>query len=165
MLVAACADTAFAAATRAEYVAQTDPICQAGQRDMRAEAKRQNPAIKRIAAKLQQHADMLTREQEDDLLGKIAAKEFSPTLKVFPRVTTQVAAVAAAPGDQTAVSRWLGARGAYSTLIRKAVHAASRGKTPTYGRLIERATGKLIEGEIPVEGFGFRFCLLSSPQD
>lgn len=132
---------------------------------MRAEAKRQNPGIKKIARKLQQQSDMLSREEEDALLGKLAAKEFAPTLKVFPWVTTQVAAVAPAPTDVTAVSQWLAARRTYSNLISRAVGAAKRGKTPTYNRLIENATGKLIEGEIPVEGFGFRFCLLSSTQD
>jgi hypothetical protein len=156
---------AYGAATRAEYVAQADPICQNGQRDMRAEAKRQNPGVKKIARKLQQQHEMLTGEEENALLGKLAAKEFAPTLKVFPRVTAQIAALAPAPGDLTAVTQWLDARRAYSTLIAKAIRAARRGKTPTYNRLIENATGKLIEGEIPVEGFGFRFCLLSSPQD
>ena len=163
MLVGLGAGTAFAAATRAEYVAQTDPICQAGQRDMRAEAKRQKPGIKKISRRLQ-HED-LSREEENALLGKLAAKEFAPTLKVFPRVTDQIATVAPAPTDVTAVTQWLDARRAYSNHISRAVHAAKRGKTPTYNRLIEDGTAILIEGEIPVEGFGFRFCLLSSPQD
>ena len=156
---------ALGAATRAEYVAQVDPSCEAGQRDMRAEAKRQNPSIKRIARKLQRQAETLGREEENALLGKLAAKEFAPTLKVFPRVTTQIAAVAPAPTDLTAVTQWLDARRAYSNLISRAIRAAKLGKTPTYNRLIENATGRLIEGEIPVETFGFRFCLLSSPQD
>jgi hypothetical protein len=156
---------AHAAATRAEYVAQVDPFCQAGQRDMKAEARRQKPAIKRIRDKLEQEGDTISREQEVALLGKLAAKEFSPTLKVFPRVTAQIAGVAPAPPDVTAVNQWLAARRAYSQLIARAVRAAKQGKTPTYNRLIEKATGKFIEGEIPVEGFGFRFCLLRSPQD
>jgi hypothetical protein len=154
---------AGAAATRAEYVAQVDPICQAGQRDMRVEAKRQNPAIKKIRQKLEQGG--LSRQREELLLGKLAAKEFAPTLKVFPRVTTQITAVVPAPGDESLVAGWLSARQVYSRLIERAIHAARQGKTPTYNRHIENGTAKLIEGEIPVEGFGFRFCLLSSPQD
>lgn len=163
LLLLASAGTAQAVATRAEYVAQLDPVCQAGQGDMKAESKRQNPAIKRIARKLQRES--LSRAQENALLGKLAAKEFSPTIKVFPRVTTQLAAVVPAPGDEAAVSQWLAARRTYSTFIERAVGAAKRGKTPTYNRLIENGTAKLIEGEIPVEGYGFRFCLLSVPQD
>jgi hypothetical protein len=157
--------TAGAAATRAEYVAQVDPICETGQRDMRAEAKRQNPAIKKISRTLQQQRDNLTRERENALLGKLAAKEFKPTLEVFPRVTTQISAVVPAPGDEAAVASWLAARRSYSQHISRAVRAAKRGKTQTYNRFIEEGTAKLIEGEIPVETFGFRFCLLSSPQD
>jgi hypothetical protein len=163
ILVAAGAATASAAATRAEYVAQTDPICQAGQRDMRAESKRQNPATKEIRRQLEQ--EELTRERENALLGKLAAKEFAPTLKVFPRVTTQIAAVAPAPTDVTAVSQWLAARRAYADLIKRAVEVARRGASKKQNFLIEKATGKIVEGEIPVEGFGFRFCILSSPQD
>jgi len=163
--VLSLAAPAFGAATRAEYVAQVDPICQKGQQDMIAEAKRQRPAVKRIRRKLKDLADSLTDEQENALLGKLAAREFSPTLKVFGGVTGQIAAVAPVPTDQTAVTQWLTARRSYLALIQRAIRAARQGKSPRENDLIEKATGVIIEGEIPVEGFGFRFCLLSSPQD
>jgi hypothetical protein len=165
IVLAAAAPAAHAVPTRAEYVALVDPVCQLGQQRMKAQAKRQRPRVKEIAAKLEQQADNLSEKRVVALQGEFTRRVFSPTLRVFPQVTAGIAAVAPAPGDDSAVAGWLGSRRTYLQLIDRAVRAAQRGQTQKQNRLIENATAKLIEGELPVEGFGFRYCLLSSPQD
>ncbi len=164
-VLAAGVSSAHGADTRAEYVAQVDRICRAGQLDMRAEAKKHRAPLKRIGAELENGAGTINRKREVALLGEFARRSFAPTLQVFPRVTDQISAVAPAPTDATAVSGWLGARRAYLRLIKRSVEVAQRGASKKQNFLIEKATSVLVEGEIPVENFGFRFCLLSSSQD
>jgi hypothetical protein len=145
--LAITATTAYAAATRAEYVAQTDPICQAGTDQV---AKRLPGLIKRI----------------------VKRPNITPTVsfayglalggKIFGEETNRLATIPPPPGDEAAVSGWLDGRRTYKRNLDMAVVAGKHNKKKQMLKRFKRAVTAVAQTNQLVAGFGFQYCVASS---
>jgi hypothetical protein len=143
------------AATRAEYVAQVDPICKAA-----------GPMMKKSLAgvKPPSEAKIESLDPKKGLkrIARSIGKLFGRTHKVLSQMTTRVSAVAAAPGDEAIVADWIFNRRSAEDLLARAARAGKHGKffqmfglMLAYPEAEEAATAS-------VRDFGFRHCLYES---
>lgn len=128
---------AHAASTRAEYIAQADPICLSA-----------NTAMKQAAKGLQQ----------DKKTGrfKVAARKIRAQAAIFGLAVEQIAAVEAPTSDAQLIGIWV-------QMLRSEVPVAHRlAKDYAHGHILTKAyfrLGRLItESEALVASFGFQYC-------
>jgi hypothetical protein len=151
--LAITASTAIAASTRAEYVAQVDPICQAAHAAGQAEVKRYERQVRR-----------LTRHGFDpDHPSKAllrAAVGFADRIAKIERPSfAQIAAITPAPGDEATVAEWLRLRARETAYFQRAFHAFARNqKTHQFRRLSAKADKANLEAESLVGDWGFEHC-------
>ncbi len=134
------AASAQAAATRAEYVAQVDPIC----------LDYAKPAIKAFAAYFKAGA----RKRKPS--ARPTARFLSQISRAYGNLTERIATVPAAPGDEAIVSTWLGRRAEVVVNLGRARRAARHGKLKRSDRLAGRA-GFGAASQV-VSEFGFDYC-------
>jgi hypothetical protein len=151
-LMAVGATSASAASTRAEYVAQVDPICQTAAGPARRALKRflkdegrlgkiAHPTKRQVRALVNPLARMLIR------LGSIEAG-----------VTSQIATVQPAPGDEAIVASWVQDRTQYSQLSVAGARKFRKLKVVAAARLLSQADTALLQGQQLIASFGFRYC-------
>jgi hypothetical protein len=127
---------AYAASTRAEYVAQVEPICHAAQK----------PTFKAYGALFkglskaglvgdQPEISRKTRRISARLLGTFYLR----ISNVYASTTAQISAVLPAPGDEAAVTRRLDGRNQAATLGAQAGRAAKHQKVRRAARLVNNA--------------------------
>jgi hypothetical protein len=105
VVLATAATSASAAASRTEYVAQVDPICQAGQVQEFAAAQ---PVLR--ATKHAQKHHKLRNPKVEKRLARQFARYFSQYAAIEHQVNDQIAAVRPAPDDVSLIQVWLRAR-------------------------------------------------------
>jgi hypothetical protein len=158
--IAIMATSASAATTRAEFVAQVDPICQNGQaqgaiaaQPMLKAAKRDKRRGSRKAAKK---------------LDRAMRTYFTQSAAIQKAVNTQIATVPPAPDDVSLVQVWLRARGELiDNETQLFTHKfRSKGDLKGFARfftLIFQMASREFEVADIVRDFGFQYC--SQAQD
>jgi hypothetical protein len=137
--------SAVAATTRAEYVAQADPICKASGDQI---DKRLPGLIKRIA-------------KRPNITPSVAfAYGLALGGKIFAQETNQLAAIAPPPGDEAAVSGWLDGRRTYKRQVDRAVAAGKHNKKKPMLRRFKQAVTAVSQANQLVASFGFQYCVV-----
>lgn len=139
--------SANAAATRAEYVAQADPICQAGLNQV---GKRLPGLIKRIA-------------RRPNITPPVAfAYGLALGGKIFAQETNKLAAIAPPPGDEATVGGWLDGHRTYKRKLDTAVAAGKHKKKKQMLRRFKQAAVAVAQANQLVADFGFQYCVVSA---
>jgi hypothetical protein len=139
------AETAHATSSRADYVAQADPICKSSDSQL---AQRLPGLIKRISKR--QNITATIAEGYGLALGG----------KIFGQVTNQLTAIPPAPGDEATVSSWLDGRRAYKRGVDRAAAAGKHNKKKQMLRLLKQAIIAVSRANQLVVGFGFQYCVV-----
>jgi hypothetical protein len=159
--VAVFAATASAATTRAEYVAQVDPICQAGQAQ---EALAGQPLLK-AAKRAKKHPKSRKASKR---LDRAIAGYFQQYAAIEHSVNTQIAAVPPAPDDVSLVQVWLRARNELVDLqtrlfSSKPTGHGLKGLAKFFTDLFTVAARQLEAADL-VRDFGFQYCNQPPPE-
>lgn len=140
------------AATRVEYVAQVDPICKAA-----------GPQLKKALAgvKPPRGAKIKSLDPKKGLkrIARSTGKLFGRMHKVLDAMTSQVAAVPAAPGDELIVANWILNRRSAEDLLGRAARAGKHGKFFQMFGLLGGYTEAEEAATASVRDFGFRHCV------
>jgi hypothetical protein len=140
------ATTAYATSSRADYVAQADPICKNGDDQI---AKRIPGLIKRIG-------------RQSRITPTIAfAYGLGLGGKIFARETGQIAVIAPPPGDEAAVSGWVAGRRTYKRMLDRAVAAGKHNKKKQMLRRFKQAVSAVGQANQLVAAFGFQYCVIT----
>jgi hypothetical protein len=145
--------TAYAASTRAEYVAQVDPICRAGHSKEKTVVR----SLKKRARQLQKRG--IDTSQPTKPVIRIAVRYYDRIAAIQRDVNGQISLITPAPGDEATISQWLRERGEYTDLFNRSFHVFAHGKrTKRFKQLIGRAFRHELDGEELVGDFGFQYC-------
>jgi hypothetical protein len=155
--------TASAATTRAEWVAQVDPICQSAQLQEGIAGELLGRATRRFKKESRKNNDKAERQ----LARAFRSYQFQ-YIAIERGVNTQIAAVPPAPEDVSLVQVWLRARG---ELLDEETQLYSGGLKPKqqsfkgFAQLFSQfftLIGREYEVTDLVRDFGFRYC--NTPQ-
>jgi flagellar basal body L-ring protein FlgH len=161
---AAVPASAEAAATRAEYLAQIEPICQQANQEAKRIARRTNRALKKRLRKANQQAKNDDRGKPvGDIFTLIIIKQAAPENRLFERTTAMIRGVAPAPGDEATVTAWLAGRDESTRLVREAIKAGKNSKPNQMFTLLDESTVALRKGQQPVQAFGLNHCFVELP--
>jgi hypothetical protein len=144
---------AHAAQTRAEYIAQVDPICQAfvGPVNDAARVLRKNfRAWERLRSKGTQK-DFVRQT-------KRTARSIVRLAEVTTRLTNQIAMVPAPAKDAGIIGTWLDYRRQSEAFARSAARAFSHFKFKLSERRLDRAGAAQEAALKTISGFGFQVC-------
>lgn len=161
LATAAFAASANAATTRAEYVAQVDPVCLAGLAQTDAKAR---PFAKKLARWDKQMKRTHSRKARARILRRQlrALARFYGSMAVIEQgVNAQIAAIPPAIEDTSLVQIWLRARGEQVVLTQRLFRAFAKGDFFSAIDLLSQVQSKSDEASDLVRDFGFRYC--SSP--
>jgi hypothetical protein len=158
MALAITASPAAAASTRAEYVAQVDPICQAAQAQ---EAAALQPFLR--AAKRAQKHHKLRNPKVEKRLARRFVRFFSQYAAIERQVNAQIATIQPAPEDVSLVQVWLRARGELIELesrlftTKPNVGRGLKGFARFFNDFLTLAARQLEVVDL-VRDFGFQYC-------
>ena len=149
----------MAAATRAEYVAQVDPIClDASKRT----AKPIKALVKTASAFLKVATDPDASKADLKRAGQQysnrASRGLAKVNRIFGGMLIAIVAVPAAPGDEATVAGWIDGMWSYKLTNDRAIRALRAGKLLKSLDLTEKALEALNQATQLVAGFGFRHC-------
>jgi hypothetical protein len=149
---------ASGAATRAEYLAQIEPICQAANQRAKKLARKTNRRLKKSLGKAKGKGKVV-----GDVYILSIIKLVGPENRLFQRTTTLIRAVPPAPGDEAVVSAWLAGRDESTRLASEAIRAGKRGRANQMLGLLDASTVALRRGQQPVQAFGLNHCFVELP--
>jgi hypothetical protein len=153
LALVACAATAQAAPTRADYVAQVDPICQASKASQKHEARKYKRQFRRL------REQGLDPDRPTKRAIRMTVRFYDRLARIQRGTTNQIAIVPPAPGDEPLVAEWLRLRSMRIELTNHAIHAYARNrKSHQFKRLLEKANLAEINAESAVADFHFRYC-------
>jgi hypothetical protein len=169
LLVGLTATPSYGAATRAEYVAQVDAICQTSIQQVSAARQRGNRLVKKQNRRIAKQDKRLENTGRFSAAKKIRARAgkqlgraFHLTLgvpaSIWDGFTNQIAAVAPALSDEATVAGWLASRRTYVQLIYGVIRTARHGKVFEVLPKILDAAHVRHQGEQLIAGFGFTYC-------
>jgi hypothetical protein len=162
LVLALSATHADAAATRAEYAAQVEPICQSGAQ----------PAAKALLALGKATVKKVGSVGElDDLAGhpnrlfSILAGPYSKWMgrvnAVYRRETNSIAAVAPPPGDEATIAMWVQQRMLVSRFAARGQRSVRHKKVKRFVHSLGQAEKISGRAAKTVAGFGFVYCTKS----
>jgi hypothetical protein len=161
---AAAPAPAGAAATRAEYLAQIEPVCREANEEAKRIARQTNRALKKRLRKASQQAKNGKSGKEiGDIFTLIIIKQAAPENRLFERTTALIRSVPPAPGDEAVVTAWLAGRDTSSGLVREAIRAGKAGKPNRMFSFLDDSTVALRRGQQPVQAFGLQHCFIELP--
>ena len=146
LLLVALPALAWGEPTRAEYVAQLEPICSA---QTKAEKKGSHGLANDIEAGRTQSAVATIRHWK----------------RAFDRGEVRIAAVPQPTADAAVLSQWLLARKNFGRALKpfargiKTGHVRVEAGGALFGRPAKRLALSALSADQPVEGFGFKSCL------
>ena len=155
LAIALCAAPAQAATTRAEYVAQVDPICQAGQAQV---ALVLQPFL-RAAKRAKRHHSLNERKTARKLRRMLKAA-YAQTAVIGHQVNDQIATVPPAPDDVSLIQVWLRARNEFVDLETQLLSAKPKTDKQAF-RLFSGffvLSARALEVSDLVRDFGFVYC-------
>jgi hypothetical protein len=150
--VAITATTAYAAATRAEYVAQTDPICRAALAKEQALARSLDRRVRQLEKR---GVDTGASSKQ---VVRIFVRYFDQLAEIQRNENLQISMVTPAPGDESIVAQWLQKRQEASDLFQRGVQVFAHGKERFSKKLVGMAAKRGFLAEELVQDFGFRSC-------
>jgi hypothetical protein len=159
-LAISCAP-ARAASTRAEYVAQTDPICQSAERPIK---KIGDAYLKASQEALMKFIEEISHGSKDQALRAIRHLQRSMLRfghrfnRLQARLTAELALVPPPPGDEGIVGLWLQARGDGVRLSDRSLRAGKHGKLNKLVRLSGLAIAVFEQADRLVSDFGYQHC-------
>jgi hypothetical protein len=144
---------AHAAQTRAEYIAQVDPICQSFVGPVNDAAR----VLRR------DHKEWERRLTKGTLKGWVkqthrTARSILRLAEVDARLTDQIATVSAPPGDAGIIGTWLNFRRQSVAFATSAAKAFGRFKFEVSDRRLRRAGAAQSAARDAISGFGFQVC-------
>jgi hypothetical protein len=149
---------ASAATTRAEYVAQVDPICQAGIAQETAVAR---PLTKKLH-RLKKHArSREARRRADKRATRALARFYDFVAVVEQGVTAQIATTPPPTEDTSLIQVWLRVRGEEVVVTQRLFRSFAKGDFFGAFDLLFEVVAKSEEASDLVRDFGFHYC--SSP--
>jgi hypothetical protein len=164
IVTAAMPSTASAAATRGEYLAQIEPICQQAHEQGKRQAQKINRALKKS---LKKAATQEKNGKPGDVFADVfilsIIKLVGPDNRLFERTTAQIAAVPPAPGDEAVVTAWLVGRTEATELVWDALRAGKHRKPNRMFGLLDASTIALRKAQQPVQAFGLNHCFVELP--
>jgi hypothetical protein len=160
--LAMSAAPANAASTRAEYVAQVDPICQAGLAQETAAAGPVIKKLKRLDRRAERAHSRKARKRADKRAAILLSRYYDFVTSVEQSVTAQIAAIPPAIEDTSLIQVWLRARGEQAVATQRLFHALSKGDFLGTFNLLFEVDAKSTEVTDLVRDFGFHYC--SAPE-
>jgi hypothetical protein len=152
-LLAITVAPAQAASTRAEYVAQVDPICQTAATKQSAVIR----SLKKFARQLKQRG--IDTEEPTKQVIRIAVRGYNRIALIARNAVAQISAIAPAPGDETTVSAWFRRLSLQIDLFQRAIRAFAHQKVHRYKQLMYKSSIRGLEADDLVREFGFRHCV------
>jgi hypothetical protein len=150
LVVAMTATAAYAASTRAEYVAQVDPICHTAFVSEKAADKTFHRRIKKEEQQIQRGR----RSKR----GRFAVFHFYHRLRQVNRnMDAAIGPIAPAPGDEGAIQTWLNGSERSIILQARALRALQR-EPGRYIKLFLKAFDASLSARDTVRDFGFAYC-------
>jgi hypothetical protein len=151
--IAVLAAPANAASTRAEYVAQVDPICQKAH----VAGKRETGRFKRQVRRLVHHG--LDPDHPTKAARRASVRFADRVARDRHGALGQIAVIAPAPGDETVAAEWLRLKGQEINHFRQAYHAFARNLKPhQFRRLMGKSNTAGIHAFSLVADWGFQYC-------
>jgi hypothetical protein len=150
--LAITATPAHGASTRAEYVAQVDPICKS---ELRTEKAVIRPAKKRYDRLVKRGLDP---DKPSKPIGRLVIRVYDHLAQIQREADSQIATVPPAPGDESTVTTWLQDRAAFTRQFKQAGHAFGHQKLRRFYRLILGAYEHDERAEELIQDFGFSSC-------
>jgi hypothetical protein len=163
IMLAITAATASAASTRAEYVAQADPICQAGQAQEAAAAVPLARAIKRAK---KHHVLKPSKKKLNRKVNRLFVRFFQQVVAIEHSVNDQIATIPPAPDDVSLIQVWLRARNELLDLEAR-LFASQTFRDASLKKVLGdfvRLIGLSYETTDIVRDFGFQYCSVGSPE-
>jgi hypothetical protein len=155
VLCAIAAPNAHAATTRAEYVAQVDPICQAGLAQETVAEQQLNRKLRRLK---KHEGPRKTRGRTLKRQARALAQFFNVVVTVEQRVNAQIATIPPATEDTSLIQVWLRVRGQEIDLARRMSHVFAKGRAFAGLGLLFDLLAKAEEEFDLVQDFGFQYC-------
>jgi hypothetical protein len=148
--VAIGAAPAQGASTRAEYVAQVDPICHA------AELKGERLAKKHHLPRVIDLEDLRSGDRKSQLI--VARQIALSNRKVVKPFIATVSTIPPPPGDEAIITEWIGAYRFFTRNADKAVRSIHKGKPRRAYHLFLATVSPILETGEALEPWGFRHC-------
>jgi hypothetical protein len=139
LLIGLAAAPSYGASTRAEYIAQADPICA--------------PRLARVTHLTNLSASAVNRER-----FKQAAQKWRRARSTFADGISQLAAITPPPADAAVVSAWLDSLRRQLPIANKVLSAMARGNRNAILRRLFQLADASSETQDMVRGFGFQSC-------
>jgi hypothetical protein len=141
---------AQAASTRADYVAQADPICHA------ANLKSKRVMRKHHLSSLIELDDLKSGDREDQL---IVARQLSLTAKLIPPFIAALSPIPAPPGDEATIAKWIGDYRTFGRKSSRGANAIRHSKPHRAYHLVLSAVGPIFKDISALEPWGFQYCI------
>jgi hypothetical protein len=156
LTVGVAATPASAASTRAEYVAQVDPICQSFV----------GPTVSAGSAYNKDYKEWTRRLSKGTLKGWVrqtrrTARSLGRFNELHAALTEQIAAVPPPAADVAAISTWLDDRRQADVFSVSAASAFGHFKFAQFHKKINQANAADAAGVTAISGFGFLACGVS----
>jgi hypothetical protein len=154
------APSAQAASTRAEYVAQVDPICQSfvgSENNALSAFFRNAKRIGRVAK------SSLRSGNFKPFIRQIrrTAGSLNSYAQIHSTLTDQIVAVPAAPGDEATVATWINYRRQAETSARAAATALNQFKMKVFAKRGQESDAAELASINAIAGMGFHVCGVS----
>jgi hypothetical protein len=156
--LAIIATPANAAATRAEYVAQIDPICQSALARESATLKRFTRRVKRI----RRHNPDVEVHPTKPFLRTVSAG-YRQLAGEVSLANGQITPIAPAPGDELTASRWMQDRTAFAQAAQRAGQLIAHGALKRFLRAAIAMVNYEAAAREVIAGFGFTYCSKAPP--
>jgi hypothetical protein len=147
--LAITAPAADAASTRAEYVAQVDPICHTT--DLKAKRLSRRHHLPRVI----DLSVLRSGEREDQL---VVARQLALSHKVIGPFIAAVSPIPPPPGDEAIIAKWVGDYRYFMRNSIRAVRAIRQAKPRRAYHLIVTTLPGIVEDAEALEPWGFQYC-------
>jgi hypothetical protein len=147
--------TAHGAATRAEYVAQVDPICASAT----APAQKAFGKFGKLVRKKPGGAEALTHIKvvSEQIRGP-ASRLYRRLAAIYSGVNAQLAAVPPAPEDVERINAWLALRATVATDLQASSRALKNKRLHLFDFYLAKGREDATAANNSVRDFGFTFC-------
>lgn len=153
--IAVGSGTAYAASTRAEYVAQADPICATATVPARAAFVK----FTKLAKNKPGGAEALTHPKvvSHQVRGP-ASRLYRRLAAIYSGVNAQLAAVPPAPEDVDRVNAWLALRATVAADLQASAQALKNNRLHVFDHLLAKGRADTTLANDALRDFGFQFC-------
>jgi hypothetical protein len=155
VVAAVAAAPASAASTRAEYVAQADPICQIGIAGAQGAFVKFTKIVKKKPGgrRALRHPEVITEQ-----IRMPASRLYRRLAAIYLGVNQQIAAIPPVPEDAPRVNSWLGLRATNAADLQMASRALKKKQLNLFDQLLIKGRIDATNANAAVADFGFRFC-------